>query len=62
VAKALPKPTAKAESLDLTPQIAARAYALYEQQGRKDGQSVQNWENAEREIRERQVETTPAVR
>ncbi len=62
VVKALPKPTAKAESPDLTPQIAARAYELYEQQGHKDGKSAQNWENAEREIRERQVETTPAVR
>jgi H+-transporting ATPase len=36
---------------DLTTQIAARAYELYERQGRRDGQSVQNWDKAEREIR-----------
>ena len=35
----------------MTPQIAARAYELYEQQGHRDGQSVQNWDKAEREIR-----------
>ena len=35
---------------DLTPQIAARAYELYEQQGRRDGQSVQDWNKAEQEI------------
>jgi H+-transporting ATPase len=45
------KPTA-----DLTPQIAARAYELYERQGYRDGQSVQNWDKAEREIR-----ATPAT-
>ena len=36
---------------DLTPQIAKRAYELYEQRGRKDGRAVQDWEKAEREIR-----------
>ena len=36
---------------DLTPQIARRAYELYEQRGRQDGQAVQDWEKAEREIR-----------
>jgi H+-transporting ATPase len=36
---------------DLTPQIAKRAYALYEQRGRQDGRAVQDWEQAEREIR-----------
>jgi H+-transporting ATPase len=41
---------------DLTPQIAARAYELYERQGHRDGQSVQNWNKAEREIR-----ATPAT-
>jgi H+-transporting ATPase len=39
----------------LTPQIATRAYELYEQQGRRDGQSVQNWDKAEREIRNDQA-------
>jgi H+-transporting ATPase len=36
---------------DLTPQIARRAYALYEQRGRQDGGAVQDWDQAEREIR-----------
>ena len=42
-------PTKKA--LDLTPQIAKRAYEIYEQQGRRDGQAGQDWLEAEREIR-----------
>ncbi len=43
------KPVTKAG--DLTPAIATRAYELYEQGGRKDGGAVQDWEKAEREIR-----------
>jgi H+-transporting ATPase len=38
--------------LDFTPQIAKRAYELYERQGRRDGQAGQDWLEAEREIRE----------
>jgi H+-transporting ATPase len=37
--------------LDLSPQIATRAYELYEQQGRRGGHAVQDWLQAEREIR-----------
>jgi plasma-membrane proton-efflux P-type ATPase len=37
--------------LDLTPQIAKRAYELYERRGRQDGQAAQDWGQAEREIR-----------
>ena len=37
---------------DLTPQIAQRAYQLYEQEGRHDGHAEEDWEEAEREIRE----------
>ena len=48
--KAKPKPETKTPS-DLTPQIAKRAYELYEQRGRQDGQAGQDWEQAEREIR-----------
>jgi plasma-membrane proton-efflux P-type ATPase len=44
---------------DLMPQIAARAYELYERQGRRDGESVQNWSQAEREIRKTKAETEP---
>jgi len=38
------------KALDLTPQIAKRAYELYEQQGRRNDQAGQNWLQAEREI------------
>ncbi len=61
-----PKPEVKVEAKpeakttpDLTPQIAIRAYELYEQQGRRDGQSVQNWNKAEREIRKDQAKAEP---
>jgi H+-transporting ATPase len=37
--------------LDLTPQIATRAYELYQQRGRREGQAGQDWLEAEREIR-----------
>jgi hypothetical protein len=43
--------------VDVTPQIAKRAYALYEQRGRQDGRAVQDWEQAEREIRKSQPHT-----
>jgi hypothetical protein len=36
---------------ELTPQIAKRAYELYEQRGRQDGRAVEDWGRAEREIR-----------
>ena len=50
--KAEPEPEAKAKTpSDLTPQIAKRAYELYEQRGREDGRAVQDWGQAEREIR-----------
>ena len=41
---------------DLIPQIGKRAYEIYEEQGRKDGSAVQNWEKAEREIRKENLE------
>ena len=44
---------------DLTPQIAARAYELYEREGHRDGQSAQNWDKAEQEIRETQAKADP---
>ncbi len=56
--KSTPDTKAKTTS-DLTPQIAARAYELYERQGHQDGQSAQNWDKAEREIRETQVKAEP---
>jgi H+-transporting ATPase len=43
---------AKAKTpIDLAPQIATRAYELYEQEGHRDGHAVQDWTEAEREIR-----------
>jgi H+-transporting ATPase len=51
-AKAEAKPDANGKTpSDLTPQIAKRAYELYEREGRHAGHSVQDWEKAEREIR-----------
>ncbi len=54
-----PQPEAKAGSKleaktpsDLTPQIARRAYELYEERAGRDGSSVQDWAKAEREIRD----------
>ena len=45
-------PNAMAKTpVDVTPQIAKRAYELYEQRGRQDGQAVQDWGQAEQEIR-----------
>ena len=37
---------------DATILIAKRAYELYEQNGRQEGHAVQDWLQAEREIRE----------
>jgi H+-transporting ATPase len=36
---------------DATPQIAERAYELYERRGRREGYAVQDWLQAERKIR-----------
>jgi H+-transporting ATPase len=59
-AKVEPKPEAKAKTTaDLTPQIAARAYELYERQGHRAGQSAQNWDKAEQEIRATQTKAEP---
>ena len=66
--KTEPKPEAKVDPdlgtkaqtpSDLTPQIAKRAYGLYEERGGKDGSSVQDWEKAEREIRKPDTKTEP---
>jgi hypothetical protein len=35
----------------MTPQIATRAYELYERRGRREGHAVQDWLQAEREVR-----------
>jgi hypothetical protein len=46
----VPNAVAK-KPIDVTPQIAKRAYELYEQRGRQDGRAVEDWKQAEREIR-----------
>jgi hypothetical protein len=50
IKRLVPKAVAK-KPVDVTPQIAKRAYELYEQRGRQDGRAVQDWGQAEREIR-----------
>ena len=42
--------------LDLTPQIAARAYELYQERVKGQSQQDQDWLEAEREIRKDQAE------
>ena len=66
-AKAESKPDAKAESkpdanatADLTPQIAKRAYELYEERDRKGGHAVQDWEKAEQEIKKDETKAAPS--
>jgi 4-alpha-glucanotransferase len=46
-----PVPAARCQKDDPTPQIAKRAYELYEQRGRQNGQTDQDWLQAEREIK-----------
>ncbi len=40
------------DTVDTTPLIAKRAYEIYERHGRHEGHAVQDWIQAEREIRE----------
>ena len=50
--KAAAQTEAKSKTLsDLTPQIAKRAFELYARQGHPEGHDVQDWLQAEREIR-----------
>ena len=46
-----PRPASRCREADPTPQIAKRAYELYERRGRQNGQTVQDWLCAEREIK-----------
>ena len=51
-ARAQRKPEPKAQTpADLTPQIAARAYELYQERVQGQSQADQDWQEAEREIR-----------
>jgi 4-alpha-glucanotransferase len=44
-------PDPRCQGVDLKPDIAKRAYELYERRGRQNGQTVQDWLHAEREIK-----------
>jgi H+-transporting ATPase len=68
VATAEPKPDATLESkpdatgttpADLTPRIAKRAYEIYEERGHKGTRAAQDWEKAEREIRNADAKAGP---
>ncbi|MFZ0296785.1 MAG: plasma-membrane proton-efflux P-type ATPase [Candidatus Sulfotelmatobacter sp.] len=48
-------PSPAKNAVDLTPQIATRAYELYQQRGRGDGKANQDWLEAERETRKDQA-------
>lgn len=48
-------PIKSKSTAELTSHIAKRAYELYEEGGSKDGRSVQDWENAEKEIRKNRL-------
>jgi H+-transporting ATPase len=50
-AKAAPEGKSAIPPPDLKPQIAMRAYQLYEQRGRQSGRTAQDWETAEGQIR-----------
>ena len=52
---------AKKPPVDLTPQIAARAYELYQERVRGESQQDQDWLEAEREARSDQTEHPKVV-
>jgi hypothetical protein len=64
MAKAEPQPEGKAEAQldgqaktpsDSAPQIAKRAYEIHEERGQQSDPAVQDWEQAEKEIRRDQT-------
>ncbi len=55
------EPLLAKKPVDQTPQIATRAYELYEQRGRQDGGAAQDWEKAEREIRKDEAKAEPKL-
>ena len=44
-------PGPRCQGVDLKPEIAKRAYELYERRGRQNGQTVQDWLHTEWEIK-----------
>jgi H+-transporting ATPase len=57
-AKGEPQAKAKTPS-DLEPQIAKLAYELYEERGRGESPAIQDWKQAEREIRKDEARSDP---
>jgi H+-transporting ATPase len=57
-AEAKTEATAKAPA-DLEPQIAKLAYELYEERGRGESPAVQDWKQAERQIRKDEANSDP---
>jgi H+-transporting ATPase len=57
-AKAEPRPETKTTS-DSTPQVAKRAYEIYEKRAGNDGTAVQDWKKAEQEIRNDDAKAEP---
>ena len=54
------KPEAKAKTpADLTPQIAKRAYEIYEQRSHKGDLAAQDWEQAKRDIGQNETKAEP---
>ena len=47
-------------SSDLAPQIAKRAYELYEKHGHHDGHATEDWAQAERDVRKDETKAAPA--
>jgi HlyD family secretion protein len=69
MAKSEPQPEGKAEvqpeaqaktPSDSTPQIAKRAYEIHEERGQQSDPAVQDWEQAEKEIRRDQTKGEPS--
>jgi hypothetical protein len=60
MAKASRTPSNQTPQTGIEDQIRARAYELYEARGRVDGFHQQDWEQAEREIREQQSQKAAA--
>ncbi len=47
---------------ELNQQIANRAYEIYEQKGRHEGHAVQDWAQAEKEVRKAAAKVNPTPR
>jgi len=55
-ADAAPRPKSVSTATPTQEDIARRAYEIYIRQGCQEGQSEQNWKQAERELREENLE------